>query len=67
MFSNSTDGEMFTRAYCARCRYAYEGDQFCDEAAGVFWDDPPEFLVRVPLSDANPVGVECRRFEGSAT
>jgi len=57
---------MFTRAFCERCRYAYEGDQFCDEAAGVYWNDPPDFLVRVPLSRENPVGVVCERFEAGA-
>jgi len=63
MFSNSTEGDMFTGAWCARCRHAYEGDQLCDEAAVILFDlEPPDFLVRVPPSNANPVGVVCERF-----
>jgi len=55
---------MFTRAFCERCRFAYEGDQLCDEAAVIlFGEDPPDFLVRVPTSRENPIGVVCERFE----
>jgi hypothetical protein len=64
MFSNSTEGDMFTAARCSRCIHAYEGDQLCDEAAVILLgEDPPDFLRRVPLTPANPVGVECDRFE----
>lgn len=63
MFSNSTDGDMFTSAWCARCRFAYEGDQLCDEAAAIlFGNPPPAFLRRVTPSQENPVGMVCDRF-----
>jgi len=30
----------------------------------ILWgEDPPDFLVRVPLSEDNPVGVICTRIE----
>lgn len=70
MFSNSTEGALFTGAWCSRCEYAYEGDQLCEEAAVIlFGEDPPDFLVRVEATEDNPVGVECREFwpAGSAT
>jgi hypothetical protein len=58
---------MFTGAWCVRCVHAFEGDQFCDEAAVIlFGEDPPDFLAKVPMSRSNPVGVECRRFEVGA-
>ena len=67
MFSNSTDGDLFTGAFCARCRFAYDPggtDELCDEASVILWgEDPPDFLVRVPLSEDNPVGVICTRIE----
>ncbi len=54
---------MFTGAWCARCRYAYEGGEFCDEAAVIlFGEPPPVFLVRIEPSPENPVGVVCLRL-----
>jgi len=63
MFSNSTEGTMFTGRWCARCRFAYLGN-LCDEAAMIlFGEDPPEFLRRVESTAADPTGVVCDRFE----
>ena len=63
MFSNSTSGEMFEGAFCSRCRFAYQDSSLCDEAADILWGGEVVFLRRVPLSERNPVGVECTRFE----
>ena len=63
MFSTSTEGEMFTGTFCARCAHAYAGDQLCDEAAVIVWGAPaPAFLRRVEMGPTNPVGVTCDRF-----
>jgi hypothetical protein len=63
MFSNSTEGDMFTAQWCGRCRFGVE-DSFCDDAAPILWGDPPpKFLRRVALSEMNPTGVVCDRFE----
>jgi hypothetical protein len=65
MFSNSTEGDMFTRAWCARCVHAYEGYDLCDEAAGMYaGEDPPAFLTYTAATRENPLGVDCGRFEG---
>ena len=64
MFSNSTEGEMFTEQWCQCCRYAYEGNQLCDEASPIlFGEDPPDFLVEVQSTRTNPTGVRCTRFD----
>jgi hypothetical protein len=64
MFSNSTEGGMFTAKWCARCRFAFEGRELCDEAAVIlFGQDPPTFLRRVEPTAADPTGVVCDRFE----
>lgn len=67
-FSNSTDGEMFTGARCRVCRH--RGSEFddapdvpCDDFTPAYLGEWPEILYRVPRSTANPVGVECARFE----
>lgn len=59
---------MFTGAFCARCRFAHEGWDLCDEASVILWGgDPPAFLREVPRSEDNPVGVTCDRFEKVVT
>lgn len=71
MFSNGTEGDMFTGAWCAHCRFAYRGDeqisetapQLCDEASPILWDGPPPgFLRRVKPTPRDPTGVVCDRF-----
>ncbi len=66
MFSNSTEGEMFTREWCSNCIHAFDGDQLCDEAAVILsGEEPPAFLVRTTPSRENPVGVTCELFEAT--
>lgn len=63
MFSNSTEGEMFTDKWCGCCARSYHGS-FCDAAAMILWGDPPPpFLVRVEPTAEDPTGVICRAFE----
>lgn len=66
MFSNSTEGEMFTSARCERCvhRDREEDNAMCSEALlPLLLGEEPEILRRVPMTRVNPVGVECDKYE----
>ncbi len=65
-FSNADCGEMFTFNRCARCRHRgwIEGpDDPCDAFTPAYLGEWPDILYPVPITEANPVGVECKRFE----
>lgn len=62
-FSDSTSGELFTANRCAVCVHrGIEGepDGPCDDFTPALLGEWPTILFRDP---ANPVGVECRKFE----
>jgi hypothetical protein len=62
-FSNSDDGELFLANRCNRCAHAFGPDDPCYDFYPAYVGEWPTILTRVPLSDANPIGVECTRFE----
>jgi hypothetical protein len=66
-FSNGTEGDMFQANRCQRCvHYDHEIDFPCEEFDPALLGNWPEIFYRVPISAANPLGIECRKFEAVA-
>jgi hypothetical protein len=63
LFSNGTEWDWFQDMRCAECVHQVDGEA-CDDAAFELFvaDKTPDFLVSVPTSPSNPLGVECQRF-----
>jgi hypothetical protein len=62
-FSNNDSGDLFIANRCSRCAHRDVFDEPCDAFLPAYLDEWPEILAKVPISDANPVGVECTPFE----
>lgn len=61
-FSDSDDGELFIANRCNRCVHCTDFGEPCDDFLPAWVNEWPEILTPVPVSDRNPVGVECARF-----
>lgn len=62
-FSNGTEGDLFMSNRCQRCAHWDDDlDLSCDDFTPAFFGEWPEILYRVPRSQQNPLGVECRNF-----
>lgn len=67
-FANGTEVDWFRFMRCDGCVYNHPEGGGCDDFVfGVVVEERwPDLLVQVPTSSANPLGVECSRFEPSS-